>query len=105
MAQQIVGISRDRPTEPTPQPHIDPVCKMLVSPESAAAAHEHNNSKYYFCMQGCRDKFAADPEKYLSKSPAVAVDLTQQSSHSQRAEYTCPMHPEIVQIGPGSCPI
>src|SRR3954463_6469819 len=104
MAQQIVGISRKKSTEPTPKPHIDPVCKMLVSPESAAAAHDYNNLTYYFCMPACRDKFIADPEKYLSE-PLTAADggPTQQSFVHSEAEYTCPMHPEIVQIGPGSC--
>lgn len=101
MASQIVGLSRDRSTEPTTTPHVDPVCKMLVLPESAAATYEHNNNKYYFCMQGCRDKFAADPEKYLAEPLAIAQNETCDPDR----EYTCPMHPEVNQIGPGSCPI
>ena len=105
MASQIVGLSRNRSTEPTTTPHVDPVCKMLVLPESAAATYEYDNTKYYFCMPGCRDKFAADPEKYLSEIPAVAGDLPQKETSDTDREYTCPMHPEIVQIGPGSCPI
>ncbi|MEP7214497.1 MAG: heavy metal translocating P-type ATPase [Acidobacteriota bacterium] len=77
--------------------HIDPVCKMLVSPETSAGEFEHGGEKYYFCSKGCREKFAADPQKYLE--PAAAEDLPTD------VEYTCPMHPEIVQIGPGSCPV
>ena len=77
--------------------HVDPVCKMLVSPETAAGESEYENEKYYFCSVGCKHKFDADPRKYLE--PAEIEDLPQD------VEYTCPMHPEIVQIGPGSCPI
>jgi len=76
---------------------VDPVCKMLVSPEAAAAKYDFQGETYYFCAVGCKERFAHDPQKYL-KPPADA-DLPQD------VEYTCPMHPEIVQIGPGSCPI
>lgn len=75
----------------------DPVCGMRVSPETAAGKNEHNGETYYFCATGCLEKFKADPEKFLNPQPAE--DLPQD------VEYTCPMHPEIVQIGPGSCPI
>lgn len=75
----------------------DPVCGMRVSPESAAGTHEYKGETYYFCSPGCLDKFRTDPEKYLS--PQRAEDKPKD------VEYTCPMHPEIVQIGPGSCPI
>ena len=77
--------------------HMDPVCGMKVSPETAAARHEYQGETYYFCSAGCLRKFETDPEKYLH--PAPQLDLPQD------IEYTCPMHPEIVQIGPGSCPI
>ena len=96
MAQQMVGICRTKPNEPSSEPHVDPVCKMLVLPESAAAKYDHKGTTYYFCMASCRDKFAADPERYLRKG---RVD------EPKDLEYTCPMHPEILQIGPGSCPI
>src|SRR6476659_1537806 len=105
MASQIVGISRNRSTEPTTTPHVDPVCKMLVLSESAAATYEYKDTKYYFCMPGCRDKFVADPERYLSETPAIEGDLSQNKNPDPEREYTCPMHPEILQIGPGSCPI
>ncbi len=75
----------------------DPVCGMSVEPATAAGKHEHNGETYYFCSAGCKTKFAANPSKYLS--PQAAEDLPLD------VEYTCPMHPEIVQIGPGSCPI
>src|SRR5688500_1024435 len=75
----------------------DPVCGMSVSPGTAAGKHEHNGETYYFCSAGCLQKFKADPGKYLNPQPA--------EDRPQDVEYTCPMHPEIVQIGPGSCPI
>jgi Cu+-exporting ATPase len=81
--------------EPT---FVDPVCKMQVRPETAAAKYEHNGETYYFCAVGCKDRFAADPGKYLSPQ-------TPKEDAPTDVEYTCPMHPEIVQVGPGSCPI
>ena len=83
-------------TEPI-QTFIDPVCKMTVTPESAAGKYEYNGETFYFCAAGCLNKFKADPEKYLR--PLGQEDLLED------VEYTCPMHPEIVQIGPGTCPI
>jgi Cu+-exporting ATPase len=75
---------------------LDPVCKMSVSPDSAAGDHEHNGELYYFCSTGCLAKFKAQPEEYLNPQPA--------GDQPTDVEYTCPMHPEVVQIGPGSCP-
>ena len=75
----------------------DPVCGMNVSAESAAGKFNFNGESYYFCSKGCEAKFKQDPEKYLN--PKSQEDLPKD------VEYTCPMHPEIVQIGPGSCPI
>ncbi|WP_353429677.1 heavy metal translocating P-type ATPase [Paracoccus denitrificans] len=79
----------------------DPVCGMLVDPHTTPHKAEHAGRPYYFCSAGCRGKFLAEPQRYLD--PAAAT---------QRAEpvpegpiYTCPMHPEIRQVGPGSCPI
>jgi len=92
-----------RTTDPPPQTFTDPVCKMTVSPESAAASYDYNGENYYFCAVGCRDRFAADPKKYLTP-PAKGGESALLDPHSA-VEYTCPMHPEIVQIGPGSCPI
>ena len=66
MPQQIVSLGRKKEGEPAPKPYIDPVCKMLVLPESAAAKYDYKGETYYFCMPGCRDKFAADPEQYLT---------------------------------------
>src|SRR5436190_2348108 len=105
---QPIAISRSPSGVTPPETRVDPVCKMLVTPETAAAKYEYNGKTYYFCMPGCRDKFAADPERYLSVPAADALASIANSElrapHSA-VEFTCPMHPEIVQLGPGSCPI
>ena len=100
-ASGLVSISRRSPTADemridTEGTHIDPVCKMLVRPSTAAGAHEHGGETYYFCAVSCKDKFILDPQKYLDPKVEIPLPLD--------TEYTCPMHPEIVQIGPGSCP-
>jgi len=77
-------------------PKKDPVCGMKVDPAKAAGKHEHKGKTYYFCSNGCLAKFKADPEKYLT---GAASPLAKKGT-----QYTCPMHPEIVQNGPGSCP-
>ena len=77
----------------------DPVCGMLVDPHTAKHRHQHDGRTYYFCSGGCLAKFVAEPAKYLSPSPQ------QTSSVPEGAIYTCPMHPQIRQVGPGSCPI
>jgi Cu+-exporting ATPase len=77
----------------------DPVCGMSVDPHTAQNRAEYAGHTYYFCRAGCREKFVADPEKYLSPETAAAEPVP------EGAIYTCPMHPEIRQVGPGSCPI
>ncbi len=83
---------------------VDPVCGMQVTIEGAKWSSRHAGRDWYFCCQGCLKKFEADPGRYdgsrtsdlvatIAKAPAVVGD------------YTCPMHPEIVRSGPGSCPI
>lgn len=88
MQQPLVSIGRNRPQESEPEPHVDPVCKMLVVPESAAANYEYEGTQYYFCMTGCRDKFAADPERFLSEPPALAggqfVAFTRDDAHQNK---------------------
>ena len=97
MAQLLAQIERGKST--TEKIFTDPVCKMLVTPETAAASYEYGGETYYFCAVSCRDRLAADPERYLSLTARNA----KKASRSD-IEYTCPMHPEVVQIGPGSCP-
>jgi Cu+-exporting ATPase len=70
---------------------------MTVDPHTARHRHAHRGHTYYFCSAGCRAKFAADPVRYLDKRAAAPVP--------EGTIYTCPMHPQIRQVGPGSCPI
>src|SRR5690348_1896297 len=77
----------------------DPVCGMWVDPATAKHRAEHSGASYYFCSAGCRSKFVADPSRYLAARPKPAVPAPAGTI------YTCPMHPQIRQLGPGSCPI
>ncbi|HZR36122.1 MAG TPA: heavy metal translocating P-type ATPase [Nevskia sp.] len=77
----------------------DPVCGMTVDPATARSFRYHDTD-YYFCSEGCRTKFVADPGKYQAKAQEPAPKPA-----TVGTMYTCPMHPQIHQIGPGSCPI
>lgn len=80
-------------------PVIDPVCGMTVDPAKTAHHAEHAGHAYHFCSAGCRTKFIANPDAYLSGKPRPEPMAT------PGAMWTCPMHPEIRQEGPGTCPI
>jgi P-type Cu+ transporter len=99
----------------------DPVCGMNVDPQKAARSVQHGGKTYYFCSARCGERFAGDAEKFVAASAnarvtdetpaphepeksdrAMAVSPGQASQ--EKIRYTCPMHPEIVQLGPGSCP-
>jgi Cu+-exporting ATPase len=87
----------------------DPVCGMTVDPATAKHRADHAGTAYYFCSAKCREKFLADPERYLSaaaheKAPAPCASIAPVVS-SGKVIWTCPMHPEIKQDHPGSCPI
>jgi P-type Cu+ transporter len=75
----------------------DPVCGMKVDPASSKHCADYHSETFHFCSAGCRAKFAADPARYLANGDAKTAP--------EGAVFTCPMHPEIRQIGPGSCPI
>ncbi len=77
----------------------DPVCGMRVDPAATPHHAEHADHAYHFCSAGCRTKFVADPGKYLSPKPAASEPT------NPDLIYTCPMHPQVRQVGPGSCPI
>ncbi|HUK10926.1 MAG TPA: heavy metal translocating P-type ATPase [Stellaceae bacterium] len=82
-------------------PARDPVCGMTVAPATAQHHFEHAGRHYYFCCAGCRQKFAADPRRYLAPTePAPAKPAA-----GPGVRWTCPMHPQIVRDGPGACPI
>ncbi|MEL3955283.1 heavy metal translocating P-type ATPase [Stenotrophomonas bentonitica] len=77
----------------------DPVCGMMVDPATTPHQARHDGNDYAFCSDGCRRRFIADPQRYLA-APAGVVKPAPAGTR-----YTCPMHPEIVQDGPGSCPL
>ncbi|PSO20420.1 heavy metal translocating P-type ATPase [Bradyrhizobium sp. MOS003] len=77
----------------------DPVCGMSVDPATSKHHLTHHGETFHFCSAGCRTKFAADPAKYLAKEKSPEPEMPAGTI------YTCPMHPEIRQVGPGSCPI
>ena len=78
----------------------DPVCGMTVELGQGKPSREHEGETYHFCSQKCHDKFAADPEHFLSSAHKQASE-----SLPKGTQYTCPMHPEIVRDAPGDCPI
>ena len=88
----------------------DPVCGMDVNPETAAGSHQHGGKIYYFCGRHCLDRFRSSPEAFLT-SPLVTLAPAPPRAEGPpppagpRTGYTCPMHPQIVQPGPGACPI
>jgi P-type Cu+ transporter len=90
--------SRDDAAEAVAGNAIDPVCGMSVNPLTSPHRFEYRGTTYHFCSGGCRTKFATAPEPYLNKAKAVPAAL-------EGTIYTCPMHPQVRQVGPGSCPI
>ena len=77
----------------------DPVCGMTVDPATAKHKATYKDQPYFFCSGGCKTKFEADPQRYLDPKPQP------KPAGSETEIYTCPMHPEVRQVGPGSCPI
>jgi Cu+-exporting ATPase len=77
----------------------DPVCGMNVDRRDAKHSAEHGGHTYYFCTQGCKTKFAANPSSYVAAKPKPPAPAP------EGPIYTCPMHSEIRQTGPGHCPI
>src|SRR6266436_3579448 len=86
----------------------DPVCGMMVDPQRAAGKAEYAGKTYFFCSPRCKERFEKEPEKFLVTPGTAGMEHAQEApppTSAQNIRYTCPMHPEIVQIGPGSCPI
>jgi Cu+-exporting ATPase len=75
----------------------DPVCSMQVEPDKTAHRTVHNGTAYVFCSRGCLETFTQDPERYLREAETPTKTTAGEV-------YTCPMHPEVEQHGPGSCP-
>ena len=79
---------------------IDPVCGMEVTERPGVPRRTHEGREYVFCCEHCAAKFAADPARYLGGGAARAAV----APPVEGVEYTCPMHPEVRRIGPGTCP-
>jgi P-type Cu+ transporter len=88
---------------PAAVPHsvLDPVCGMTIEPAKAAGHVEHAGRTYYFCSVPCLERFKADPARFVSEA---AAPKQPPASSAHAVEYTCPMHPEVRQLGPGTCP-
>ena len=96
----------------------DPVCGMMIDPQKGAAKVAYEGKTYYFCSAGCAKRFLAEPQRYLTASGTGEMEMPHataaqiapaiKGAESKRpaagTRYTCPMHPEVVQIGPGACP-
>src|SRR5712692_6936444 len=107
----------------------DPVCGMSVDPPKAAGKVQYGAKTYYFCSARCAERFSKEPEKFLappgtagmdkndtahadathapapSAAPGIKGEPAPLEGKGKDVRYTCPMHPQIVQIGPGTCPI
>jgi P-type Cu+ transporter len=86
----------------------DPVCGMMVDPQKAAGKVVHEGKTYYFCSARCAERFRNEPEKFLAAPGTAGMEHKASPvaapAEAKNVRYTCPMHPEIVQIGPGKCP-
>ncbi|HXZ96007.1 MAG TPA: heavy metal translocating P-type ATPase [Burkholderiales bacterium] len=79
---------------------LDPVCGMSVDIATAKHMHSYSGQTWYFCGPHCLEKFAADPQRYAEKETVSKAPI-----EDKGAVYTCPMHPQIRQAGPGDCPL
>jgi Cu+-exporting ATPase len=86
---------------PLPEGRVrDPVCGMAVDPKAGKPSADHAGATFHFCCNGCREKFVAEPARYLKPKAEAPPEPA-----AAGAIYTCPMHPQIRQAGPGPCPI
>jgi Cu+-exporting ATPase len=81
---------------------LDPVCGMRIAPGDAVGRHVHEGTTYHFCSTKCLEDF--EPTRRSSRGPAEVTATSSTSGSPDDAEYTCPMHPEVRQSGPGTCP-
>jgi P-type Cu+ transporter len=88
--------------EHQPAEVLDPVCGMTISPADAVGTADYGGQTYHFCSDSCLEQFRSNPAKFVRPSAHVKEPP---STADMEAEYTCPMHPEVRQKGPGSCPI
>lgn len=95
----MIQLGRQKTKEEDFVTQVDPVCKMIVQPQTAVAKFDYQGKTYYFCAVNCQNKFRQNPEFFLNpETKPVAMEV------DSKDIYTCPMDPEIEQIGPGICP-
>ena len=99
-ASEIAGMPPEAPVAPNAPMATDPVCGMKIAVTTDTRAQEFGGTVYHFCSDGCRTKFGADPYFYASGNASKAVKAAKPGT-----QYACPMHPQIVQDSPGTCPI
>ncbi|MFM9940616.1 MAG: heavy metal translocating P-type ATPase [Hyphomicrobiaceae bacterium] len=94
------------PTPPAPSAGsaIDPVCGMTVEIATAKHHHVHDGREFYFCAATCKTRFAADPVRYLDSEARARAEAAAAKARPADTKYTCPMDPEIITDGPGTCP-
>jgi Cu+-exporting ATPase len=105
-------MARDSMTIPAAQTVVDPVCGMTIDPATSVGSVQHAGQTYHFCSTSCLAKFQTDPAKYASKqhvtppapAPAAPKAPTSIPATDRAVDYTCPMHPEVRQMGSGTCP-
>jgi P-type Cu+ transporter len=90
------------PASPLVPDVVDPVCGMQIRPADAVGQQEYRGATYYFCSPSCQEKFAAHPEAYVGPEPHAHGAPSRPGGDTR--EYTCPMDPDVRQIGPGTCP-
>lgn len=83
----------------------DPVCGMSVDPHKSTLSFEHAGTTYHFCSVSCHERFQDDPDRFINADPASTPEPPAQPPAPAGTQYTCPMHPEVVQESPGDCPI
>ena len=99
------GDDADDPTDEADGEKVtDPVCGMQTESPEDYIPYEHDGRTVYFCSEHCLEKFKADPERYLSGGTGNDADGPTDEAPESAAVYTCPMHPEVRQEGPGDCP-
>jgi len=95
------GATEKTETPEQAKTYTDPVCGMSTDDPEAFTRYTHEGRDYYFCSEHCLDRFKKNPDEFIEKKAASPAE---EKKPSPTGQYTCPMHPEIVRDGPGSCP-
>jgi len=106
MATAKLGSHVEQRASEAPGPARDPVCGMSVDPATAQHHARHAGHDYLFCSAKCRERFTADPDRYVEGPPAAPANEPPASApKAGKTLWTCPMHPQILREAPGACPI